>query len=196
LYELAKKRGYTTNRAGVRGADLDKLLERWSAATWPLTIRCKTVLERMVLYGPQHVVGDTMTKLAGVPNGAVLVRPGVYSAQVRPRLGRASPDDPTGVGSSVTAEFTINGPYAGGWVLTDGTVRPPEARVGDDGVTVLVPWRETRWAAAGDVLGPLQALWAGGLWQPAGPESADGRGRPEPGGVAQHPPETHGPAGV
>ena len=167
LYELAKKRGYVTNRAGVRGADLERLLEQWSAVCWPLTIRCKTIMDQMVLYGPQHVVSDTLTKLAGVPNGAVLVRPGVYSAQVRPRLGRASPDDPTGVGSTVTAEFTINGPYAGGWVLTDGRVKPPEARIDDDGRTVLLPWSQTRWAAAGDRLGPLQALWTEGLTPPA-----------------------------
>lgn len=167
LNELAKRRGYVTNRAGVRGADIDRLLAQWSEVCWPLTIRQKTIMDQMVLYGPQHVVSDTLTKLAGVPNGAVLVRPGVYSARLRPRLGRASPDDPTGVGAEVNAEFTINGPYAGGWVLVDGTVRPPEVRIRADGTNELVPWRETARARSGDVLGPLQAVWADGLWRGA-----------------------------
>ena len=170
LGELAMRRGYVTNRAGVRGFDIDRLLRQWSQVCWPLTIRCKTIMERMVLYGPQHVVSDTLTKLAGVPHGAVQVRPGVYVGEVRPRLGRASPDDPTGFGAATTAEFTINGPYASGWVLADGSVRPPEASVTPDGRNRLLPWPHTRWAHAGDRLGPLQALWADGLWRAIEPQ--------------------------
>jgi hypothetical protein len=166
LYELAKERGYRINRHGTMVPDLNRLLGVWSAACWPLTVRCKTIMERMVLYGPQHVVSDAMTKLAGVPSGAVQIRPGVYVGEVRPRLARVSPDDPTGVGQATSAEFTINGPYSSGWVLADGSVRSPEARIGPDGSNELLPWPETRWARAGALLGPLQALWTDGLAPP------------------------------
>lgn len=184
LYDLAKERGYRINRAGTMVPDLKRLLDVWSAACWPLTVRCKTIMERMVLYGPQHVVADSLTKLAGVPTGAVQIRPGVYVGEVRPRLARASPDDPTGVGQAVNAEFTINGPYSSGWVLAGGSVRPPEARIGPDGRNQLLPWAETRWAVAGDVLGPLQALWSDGLWLPpppgpAGEHAREGEGYPD-----------------
>lgn len=167
LYEQAVARGYRINRGGTFVADLDRLLKVWSDACWPLNVRCKTIMNRMVLYGPQHVVSDALTKLAGIPAGAVEVRPGVYVGEVRPRLARAVPDDPTGIGAAVTAEFTINGPYASGWVLADGVVRPPEASVTPDGRNRLLPWPHTRHARSGDRLGPLQALWTDGLAPPA-----------------------------
>lgn len=183
LYELAKERGYRLNRAGHMVPDLKRLLGVWSAACWPLTVRCKTIMDRMVLYGPQHVVSESLVKLAGVPSGAVQIRPGVYVGEVRPRLARASPDDPTGVGQATTAEFTINGPYSGGWVLADGSVRSPVARIRSDGTNELLPWQETPWARAGDVLGPLQALWTDGLTPkrvPDDPPVSDDRRPPGP----------------
>jgi hypothetical protein len=169
LGALARELGHVRRRGAKTGIDLDGLLRDWSARSWPLKIRCKTVMERMVIYGPQHVVSDTLTKLAGVPRGAVEVTPGVYAAEVRTGATRASPEDAGGLGAPVTAKYTINGPYAAGWVLHDGTVRPPETVVDENGATVLLAWERTRWAARGDVLGPLQALWAAGLWRPAAP---------------------------
>lgn len=166
LGELAIDRGYVRSQYGRPVADIDRMVEHWCEEAWPLTIRKKTVMDRIVLYGPQHVVGDTMVKLAGVPRGAVLVRPGVYKADIRPRLGRTGPDDPAGISAPRSAEFTINGPYSAGWVLADGSVRSPEVSVQPDGSNRLTPWSETRWAAAGDRLGALQALWAGGLYTP------------------------------
>lgn len=97
------------------------------------------------------------------------MRPGVYAAEVRPRLGRTGPDDPGGIAPVRTAEFTINGPYSGGWVLADGTVRPPQSWVDEAGKNCLVHWGDTAWAVDGDELGPLQALWARGLYTPAPP---------------------------
>lgn len=166
LGELAIDRGYVRSQYGRPVADIDRMVEHWCEEAWPLTIRKKTVMDRIVLYGPQHVVGDTMVKLAGVPRGAVLVRPGVYKADIRPRLGRTGPDDPAGISAPRSAEFTINGPYSAGWVLADGSVRSPETTVDDDGCNRLTPWSETRWAGAGDQLGALQALWTTGLYTP------------------------------
>lgn len=166
LHDLAVERGLVRSQYGRRVADQDRLVEQWCEQAHPLTIRKKTVMDHMVLYGPQHVVSDALTKLAGVPRGAVCVRPGVYKAEVRPRLGRQGPDDPVGLGEVKSAEFTINGPYAGGWILEDGTVRSPETWVDDEGLNHLVPWHETRWARAGERLGQLQSLWARGLYTP------------------------------
>jgi hypothetical protein len=166
LAALAVDHGYARSQFGREVADVDQLVEHWCDLSAPLVIRQKTVMDRIVLYGPQHVVADSLVKLAGVPRGAVLVRPGVYRADVRTGLGKVGPDDPGGFGEVRSAEFTINGPYAAGWVLESGSVRPPETWVDDDGCNHLIPWHETRWAAAGDRLGPLQALWAGGLYTP------------------------------
>lgn len=166
LHALAVDHGFTRSQYGREVPDVEGLVNHWCDLSAPLVIRQKTVMERIVLYGPQHVVADSMVKLAGVPRGAVLVRPGVYRADVRPRLGKIGPDDAGGFGEIRSAEFAINGPYAAGWVLDDGLVRPPETWVDDDGANHLIPWHETRWAAHGDQLGPLQALWAGGLYTP------------------------------
>lgn len=164
LCALAVDRGFTRSQYGRQVADVDQLVSHWCDLTYPLVIRQKTVMDRIVLYGPQHVVSDTLVKLAGVPRGAVLVRPGVYKADIRPRLGRTGPDDAGGFAPVRSAEFAINGPYAAGWVLESGAVRPPETWVDDAGVNHLLPWPETRWAAAGDRLGLLQALWVRGLY--------------------------------
>lgn len=166
LGECAVAGGRTRSQYGREIADTDQVLRELSDQSWPLTIRKKTVMDHIVIYGPQHVVSDAMVKLAGVPRGAVLVRKGVYKADIRPRLGKAGPDDPGGFGQVTSAEFTINGPYTSGWVLRDGTVRPPETWVDDDGINHLVHWDRTRWAAGGDRLGPLQALWAHSLYTP------------------------------
>lgn len=176
LSALAVDQGFTRSQYGREVPDIDRMLEHWCDLSYPLRIRQKTVMDHLVLYGPQHVVADSMVKLAGVPRGAQLVKPGVYRAEVRPRLGRTGPDDPGGFAPVRTAEFAINGPYAAGWVLQDGTVRPPETRVDDEGVTHLVPWPETRWATAGDQLSLLQALWTRGLYTgPPTPEPAEPR---------------------
>ncbi len=166
LGALAVEQGFTRSQYGRPVPDIDAMLEHWCDLSYPLNIRQKTVMDHIVLYGPQHVVADTMLKLAGVPRGARLVKPGVYRAEIRPRLGRTGPEDPGGIAPVRTAEFTINGPYAAGWVLADGVVRPPEAVVDDQGVNRILPWVETRWHTTGDVLGQLQALWAVGLYTP------------------------------
>lgn len=164
LGALAIDRGFTRSQYGREVADIDRMLKYWCELSYPLVIRQKTIMDRIILYGPQHIVADTMVKLAGIPRGAKLVRPGVYTAEVRPRLGRTGPDDPGGIAPARSAEFAINGPYAAGWVLDDGTVRPPEVMVDETGATHLVPWLATRWATAGDRLGELQALWTRGLY--------------------------------
>lgn len=166
LHDVAVRQGFTRSQYGREVADVERLVRHWCDLSAPLVIRQKTVMDTIILYGPQHVVSDSLVKLAGVPRGAVLVRPGVYRADIRPRLGKVGPDDPGGFGEVRSAEFTINGPYAAGWVLDSGTVRPPETWVDDDGTNHLIPWHETRHAAAGDRLGPLQALWAHGLYTP------------------------------
>ncbi len=113
LHALAVDQGFTRSQFGREVADVDRLVDHWCDLSWPLVIRQKTVMDRIVLYGPQHVVSDALVKLAGVPRGAVLVRPGVYRADVRPRLGKVGPDDPGGFGEVRSAEFgQPSGPVA------------------------------------------------------------------------------------
>jgi hypothetical protein len=50
-------------------------------------------------------------------------------------------------------------------VLDNGLARAAETDIGSDGVTGLLHWKQTRWAASGDLLGPKQASWADGLWE-------------------------------
>lgn len=176
LGQLAVERGYVRSQYGRAVPDIDRMVQAWCQEAYPLIIRQKTVMDHLVLYGPQHIVADTMLKLAGIPRGAKLVKPGVYRADVRPRLGRTGPDDPGGIAPVRSAEFAINGPYSAGWVLADGSVRPPETTVDEEGVTHLVPWLTTRWATSGDQIGPLQALWTRGLYtEPPTPPPAEPR---------------------
>lgn len=158
-----------------------------SDASWPLVMRQKTVFSRAVIYGPQHVVLDGKQRFAGVPKGAWQTGEGKWAARLWPGMIWQAQHGPPGGYARPVQPYLVIGPYAAGWVLADGTVRPAEVTAGESGRCELTHWKATRWAAAGDQLGPRQASWADGLWE-APPDDTDGErttsGGPEHGAAA------------
>lgn len=150
--------------ADDRGAAMQYLLDAWAATAQPLIMREKTVFQRVEVYGPQHVVLDGKPRFSGVPGSAWSVGDGRWMARLWPSMawqltrgGRRGYDRPV-------QPYTVIGPYAAGWVLADGAVRAAETALDDLGSNYLLAWPLTRWAAAGDRLGPKQAACMKGLW--------------------------------
>jgi hypothetical protein len=149
------------------------VIAAWNDQAYPLVMREKTQFARVVIRGPQHVVMDGRPRFAGVPRGAWQTGPVNWMARLWPGMtwqtqrgvqdGYARPLQP----------YLVSGPYAAAWVLADGSVKAAETSIGDDGVTVLLHWKHTRWSAGGAALGPSQAAWAAGLWE----EPHDGMGQ-------------------
>lgn len=146
-------------------AGTPEVIAEWNEQCWPLVLREKTQFHRAVVYGPQHVILDGKARFAGVPKGAWRTGETTWLARLWPGMtwqtqhgiadGYARPLQP----------YKVTGPYAAGWALADGSVRAAETDIDADGTTGLLHWKHTRWAAAGDVLGPNQAAWADGLWE-------------------------------
>ena len=147
----------------VIGSQVEQLLADWSALTAPLAMRVKNRFARAIVYGPQHVVLDGRPRFSGVPGSAWATGDNRWAARLWPGLswqiqhgqgeGYARPVQP----------YLVVGPYAAGWVLDGGAVRPVEASISEDGTCQVRPWPLTRWAAAGDRLAPDQAAWSHGL---------------------------------
>lgn len=139
------------------------LIESWAIKCAPLVVREKRLFNRAVVYGPQHVVLDGRPRFSGVPGSAWQAGESRWMARLWPGLSwQIRHGDQAGY-VRPTQEYLVTGPYAAGWVLTSGLVRPCEAVIGQDGGNELLPWEQTRWAAAGDQLGPNQSAWAKGL---------------------------------
>lgn len=146
-------------------AGVPAVLGAWNDESWPLVLREKTQFARAVVYGPQHVILDGRLRAAGVAKGAWQVSEDTWLARLWPGMVWQSQHGVHDGYARPVQKYTVRGSYAAGWTLADGTVRPAEADVGPDAVTALLHWKHTRWAAAGDVLGPVQAAWAAGLWE-------------------------------
>lgn len=139
-------------------------LDAWSKRAAPLTVREKTVFQRVIVYGPQHVELDGRARFSGVPGSAWSVGDGRWMARLWPSMAwQLSRGGRRGYDRPVQA-YTVIGPYAAGWCLDSGAVRAAEAHLDDDGSTRLLAWPLTRWAAAGERLGPRQAPCMKGLW--------------------------------
>ena len=124
--------------------------------TVPLRLRAKTTYRHLDVVGPQHLTLDGHRRWSGVPGSAERQPDGSYLAWTWPKLAwqMAQPDQ-RGY-TRVVQTYHLANSYAAGWLLTDGTVAAPETRTTDDGRTVLVPYRESRYAQRGDRLAPGQ----------------------------------------
>lgn len=165
LGQLAAAEGlkWSEGRQVPRG--MGDALDAWNRASWPLSMREKTVFKRAVVYGPQHLLLDGRPRMSGVPPGAWETGDGKWAARLWPGLTWQSARGLQSGYVRPVQEYLIVGPYAAGWVLDDGQVRPAEVMIDDDRPAVLLPWELTRWAAAGARLGERQAIWAAGLWE-------------------------------
>lgn len=146
-------------------AGTPEVIALWNEQTWPLRLREKTQFARAVVYGPQHVILDGKAKFAGVPKGAWQTSTTTWMARLWPGLTWQSQSGVADGYARPLQPYRVGGTYAAGWALADGAVRAAEADIDPDGTTALLHWKHTRWAAAGDQLGPVQATWSDGLWE-------------------------------
>lgn len=163
----------------------------WSKLADPLVMREKTSFTRAQVLGPQHVVLDGRPRFAGVPGGAWQTGEGQWSARLWPSMSWQITQGSAEGYVRPVQPYLVVGPYAAGWVLDNGAVRPPELALDEGGHNHALPWPQTRWAQAGDQLGPRQADWAKGLWD--GPEDHEPAGTQDPDG---QPEARGGPRGV
>lgn len=160
LAQLAARRGRKWQRGRLVPLDARDVLDTWNEASWPLVMRFKDSYRRVEVIGPQHVVLDGRPRMAGVPRSAWRAGDGRWVARLWPGITWQAAHGPPGTYTRPVQPFRVAGPYAAGWVLADGTVRPAEITLDDTGANHLLPWPLTRHAAAGDRLGPLQAAWS------------------------------------
>lgn len=152
-----------------------EVIAEWNDQAFPLKIRDKLQFDRVEVMGPQHVVLDGKLRAAGVAKGAWQTAKGRWAARLWPGMAWQSEHGSADGFVRPIQRYLVVGPYAAGWCLANGTVRAAEAAVDADGQSYLVKWADSRWAAAGDVLGPRQGQWAEGLWDDTGTETGNGR---------------------
>lgn len=142
-----------------------EVIAAWNDQTYPLLLREKTQFSRGTVYGPQHVILDGKARFAGVPRGAWQTGEQAWMARLWPGLTWQSQHGVHDGYARPVQPYRVGGSYAASWTLEDGTVRAAETVIDDDGITMLLHWKHTRWAASGCVLGPCQGSWAAGLWE-------------------------------
>lgn len=163
LRRLAAEQGTTWRGGRPVPWSTEQVIESWDDLAFPLKVRDKLQFQRVEVLGPQHVILDGRPRFAGVPKGAWPQGEGRWTARLWPGMAwQTANGTPDGYVRPIQP-YLVVGPYAAGWCLAGGAVRPVEAAVDQHGESYLVPWAKTRWAAAGDVLGPRQGPWAEGL---------------------------------
>lgn len=134
-----------------------------NAVTVPLRLREKTIYRTLEVVGPQHLTLDGQKRWSGVPASATRQPDGSYEAWTWPKLAwQMTHGDQRGY-TRVVQTYRIANSYAPGWLLSDGTVAAPEARLTASGDSELVPYSESRYAARGDRLAPGQPAILAGL---------------------------------
>lgn len=146
-------------------AGTPEIIEAWNDSAYPLQFREKTQFARGVVYGPQHVILDGKPRFAGVPKGAWQTGESTWMARLWPGLTWQSQHGVHDGYARPVQPYRVSGTYAAGWTLADGATRPAETDISPDGATVLLHWKQTRWAHLGLVLAPVQSAWAMGLWE-------------------------------
>jgi hypothetical protein len=140
-----------THRGG-----LSEALATTYEVTAPLRLRAKTAYRNLEIVGPQHLTLDGHKRWSGVPGGAERQADGSYTAWTWPKLAwQLANGDRRGY-TRIVQTYRLANSYAPGWLLTDGTVAAPEARLAASGGSELVPYSESRYAARGDQLAPGQ----------------------------------------
>jgi hypothetical protein len=119
------------------------VLAEVSAAVAPLRLVVKRSATNVSVLGPAHVRFGAQRKLSGIPADADEPAPGVFGFRAWPSLTwQMQAGDRRGYHRPMAVR-RVDGPYPAGWVLDDGTVHPPHAVVGKDGVSRLVAWART-----------------------------------------------------
>ena len=163
LLAQAHAEGWEPGRDPVAAA-----LARLAPDIAPLRARVKRAAERVEVIGPQHIIldpGDGRNeerRLSGVPRRAKEVGPRRYAFEVWPRLStQVQEGDPRGYVVRET-EVSLAAVPVARWVLEDGTCLPPEAEIGVDGQTRILPPRPDLYQPGGlDLDAPVHPALAG-----------------------------------
>jgi hypothetical protein len=165
LLGTAAARGQLVARGNQSGAARTRwVLDQLAPLIDPLTIRIKKTHKTIRVLGPQHVHTPGDRKFAGLPKLAVEGAPDVYKYKQWP--GLSTQLGLSGTGGYVRPESTVRvtGPYAPGWVLSDGRVIPVQCRIDEAGQNRLVGFHDTDGRPRGSKLAEhqhpvLEALW-------------------------------------
>jgi hypothetical protein len=122
----------------------------------PLVVRPKRHFKRVRVIGPQHMELDNRKRTSGIPASAVPGKDGKLHARTWPKYAWQLEHGRAGAYIRPDASYRLAATYAPGWVTSDGSVLPVELRLDAEGRNAVVPWAETRHAAAGARLGPDQ----------------------------------------
>lgn len=167
LAELATQEQAAAEPGSDTRGGLPQALASVCALTVPLRLRAKTAYRTLQITGPQHITLDGHHRWSGIPGGAMRQADGSYQAWTWPKLAwQLANGDPRGY-TRVVQSYRLANSYAPGWLITDGTVAAPEARTAATGRPELVPWAQTRYAAAGMRLADGQAAILDALNQAA-----------------------------
>lgn len=105
----------------------------------PIELRVKRSGHTLDLRGPQHYELDGQRRYAGLPKAAKRRSDGRYTVSQWPKLQwQVQHGDPRGY-VRPDRVVTFNGPYAHGWIASDGRVFPPHMQINDVGENVIVP---------------------------------------------------------
>lgn len=141
LLGMVAARGHLVAPAGYSGAMRTRwVLDQLAPLTAPLNLRIKKTHRQVRVLGPQHVNTPGDRKYAGLPKLAVEGKPDVFTFKQWPGLPYQLSSGATAGYVRPEATVRINGPYAPGWVLTDGRVIAPECRIDDRGSNRLLGW--------------------------------------------------------
>jgi hypothetical protein len=131
-------------------------LEAVNQLTAPLRLREKTIYRTLQVVGPQHLTLDGHKRWSGVPGSAQRQPDGSYAAMTWPKLAwQMTNGDHRGY-TRVVQSYRLANSYAPGFLISDGTVAAPEARLTPAGTSELVPYSESRYASRGLALAPEQ----------------------------------------
>lgn len=140
------------------------VLDQLAPLTDPLRLVVKRTMRTIRILGPQHVDKPGDRKFSGLPKLAREVAPDVYTYKQWPGLPYQLGAGDSGGYVRPEATVHISGPYAPGWVLSDGRVIPPECTIGRDKENRLVSWHDMTTKPKGAKLAQTQHPILAALW--------------------------------
>lgn len=142
---------------GVYGpAKVEWVLAQLAPLVWPLRLRLKRSSRHLMVLGPQHVQSDAGRRYSGIPGMATEDELGRFVGHLWPKLQWQMANGNAAGYVRPHRTALVGGTYAPGWVTRKATVLPVEARINDQGESVLVPWHQMTTRPAGVQLGETQ----------------------------------------
>jgi len=142
-------------------------IESIEAAALPFTIKTKDETARIEIAGPQSYDWKEGARHAGRPRNMQRTGPDTWAGDVFPGLAWQMAHGKAGEYQLVAHKWRQEPSTVRAWVLDTGHVAPLEVTQLADKSAAVLPWSQTRWAAAGLQLGAYQHADLAGYWRPA-----------------------------